>query len=116
MPWGDSWGSLATTDGKIAAPLTQMLKKNSFEWNNAAEDAFDKLKSAMTQAPVLALPNFSKQFIVECDASGSGVGAVFLQEWPIEFFGQALHGKNLFLSTYEKEILRLVLAIQKWRL
>ncbi|XP_021596642.1 uncharacterized protein LOC110603250 [Manihot esculenta] len=101
--------------GKIASPLTRMLKKDGFEWTPMAEEAFVKLKRAMTCAPVLALPNFSKKFIVECDTSGTGVGAVLLQERPIAFFSHALQGNHLLLSTYEKEMLALVLAVQKWR-
>lgn len=92
-----------------------MLKKDSFEWTPALDEAFEKLKLTMTQAPVLSLPDFSKSFVVECDASGIVVGAVLLQEWPIAYFGQVLHWKHLLLSTYEKEILALVLAVQKWR-
>ncbi|KAL5803158.1 hypothetical protein ACOSQ4_031463 [Xanthoceras sorbifolium] len=101
--------------GKIATPLTKMLRKNSFEWSLAVEEAFERLKLAMTQAPVLALPDFSQTFIIECDASGLGVGAVLLRTRPIAYFSHALQGKHLFLSTYEKEILALVLAVQKWR-
>lgn len=101
---------------KIAAPLTSMLKKGNFRWEPKAEEAFEELKKAMTQAPVLALPDFSRQFIVECDASGSGIGAVLMQgKRPIAFFSQALQGKNLFLSTYEKEMLAFVLGVQRWR-
>ena len=101
--------------GKIAAPLTNMLKKNSFKWNTKAEEAFQRLKEAMTQAPVLALPDFTRQFVVECDASGSGIGAVLRQDRPIAFHSQALHGKNLMLSTYEKEMLALLMAVKKWQ-
>ena len=100
--------------GKIVAPLTNMLKNDSFLWTTAAEEAFKKLKITMTQAPILSLSDFSKPFIIECDASGVGIGAILLQDRPIAYFSQALHGKNL-LSTYEKEILALVIAVQKWR-
>ena len=67
-----------------------MLQKNSFEWSSVAEEAFQWLKLAMSNAPVLALPNFSNTFIVEYDASGIGVEVVLLQERPIAYFSQAL--------------------------
>lgn len=52
--------------GMIAQPLTNMLKKDSFKWSPTAEQAFEELKRAMTSGPVLALPDFSQPFIVEC--------------------------------------------------
>ena len=73
--------------GAIAAPLTALLKKEGFTWNEAAAAAFVALKTAITTAPVLALPDFEQPFIVECDASTHGFGAVLLQDQhPIAFF------------------------------
>lgn len=62
--------------GKIAAPLNQILKKNNFALTAATKNAFENLKQAMIKASVLALPNFSKAFVVECDACGVSIGAV----------------------------------------
>ena len=76
--------------------------------------AFNKLKEAVIQPPVLALPNFSKPFFIECDASGVGLGAVLMQaNRPIFFHNQALKGKHLHLSTYETELLALATAVKK---
>jgi hypothetical protein len=55
-----------------------MLKKNSFTWIEPAQAAFLALKTAVTQAPVLALPNFAQPFVIECDASGVGIRAVLM--------------------------------------
>ncbi|WRX29351.1 Reverse transcriptase domain - like 10 [Theobroma cacao] len=59
--------------GKIATQLTQLLKKDNFQWTYQVEGAFEQLKRVMTQALILALPNFKQPFIVKCDASGIGI-------------------------------------------
>lgn len=102
--------------GRIAAPLTAMLRKNNYIWTEAARKAFEELKSAMTQAPVLALPDFTKPFVVECDASGNGIGAVLMQGGrPIAFLSKALAERKKQWSTYEREMFAIVYAVTKWR-
>jgi hypothetical protein len=64
----------------------------------------------------LALPNFAKPFVIETDASNSGLGAVLMQDDnPLAFFSKALGPKSRRLSTYEKELMAILLAVQAWR-
>ncbi|XP_026451685.1 uncharacterized protein LOC113351988 [Papaver somniferum] len=89
--------------GAIAKPLTELLKKNSFIWTPAATLAFNQLKEAMVNTPILALPDFKNSFVVESDASDLCVRAVLLQEnKPIAYFSKPLGPKAQALSTYEK--------------
>ncbi|KAK8918580.1 hypothetical protein KSP39_PZI021790 [Platanthera zijinensis] len=102
--------------GTIAKPLTKLLKEAHFSWDVEAARAFENLKKAVSEPPVLALPNFAKPFTVETDASDSGVGAVLTQEnRPMAYFSKALGTKNKLLPAYEKEMLAIVLAVQHWR-
>ena len=59
----------------IAAPRNDIVKKDViFQWGEAQQKAFDILKEKLTNAPILALPNFAKTFEIECDASSIGIG------------------------------------------
>lgn len=101
----------------ISQPLTALLKKGAFfNWTDATEMAFQTLKTALITAPVLALPDFTKQFTVETDACDVGIGAVLSQQnHPVAFVSRALGPRNRGLSVYEKEYLAILLAVEQWR-
>ncbi|MCI15935.1 hypothetical protein A2U01_0037075, partial [Trifolium medium] len=100
----------------IAQPLTDLLKKDAFQWNEQAQVAFDHLKEAMTKAPVLALPNFEEDFMIETYASGIGMGAVLIQNnHPICYFSQKNCPKLMTASAYVRELCAITSAVKKWR-
>jgi hypothetical protein len=102
--------------GTIAAPLTALLRKEGFSWTEEAAAAFSALKDAVTAAPVLAMPDFTKPFVVECDASSHGFGAVLVQDsHPIAFFSRPVVPRHRALAAYEREIIGLVHAVRHWR-
>ncbi|RDY07410.1 Retrovirus-related Pol polyprotein from transposon 17.6, partial [Mucuna pruriens] len=76
-------------------------------------ESLPTLKKRLTQAPILALPKFSKSFELECDASSIGIGAMIIKEGhPIAYFGEKLKGVQLNNSTYDQELYALVRALQ----
>nr|KYP65064.1 Retrovirus-related Pol polyprotein from transposon 297 family [Cajanus cajan] len=79
-----------------------MLKKNNFGWNENSITAFHSLKQALITTPVLALPNFSKTFMVETDASTKGIRVILMQD------------KHPIAYMSKMELLAIVYAIQKW--
>jgi transposase InsO family protein len=103
--------------GVLAKPLTQLLKKHTtFVWTQPAETAFQVLKQSLMTAPVLAIPDFNKTFVVETDASNLGIGAVLQQDGhPLAYLSKPLGPRNAGLSTYEKEYLAILMAVDHWR-
>ena len=98
----------------IAAPLTDLLRRDAFLWGPKVELAFAKLKEAMTHAPVLHLPDFTRDFVIEIDASNYGIGVVIMQDnHPIAFFSKKIGHKLPASSTYIKESHAIIEAVRK---
>ncbi|KAJ0816356.1 putative nucleotidyltransferase, Ribonuclease H [Helianthus annuus] len=101
--------------GLLARPLTDLLKKEGFKWDGLAQKAFDHMKQVLSSPPVLKLPDFSKTFVIETDASTRGMGAVLMQEGhPLSFISKALSNRQQSLSVYEKELLAIIMAVKYW--
>lgn len=107
----------------VAAPLhnlTKAKKNKKLTWNDEAETSFTELKTLLTTTPVMSCPDYSKPFIVQCDASSKGIGAVLCQkvegnEQAIAFLSRKLTDREKQYSTSERELLSVVHAIEKFR-
>lgn len=84
----------------------------SFSSNPEAQLAFRTLKIANTSSPILQMTDFTKPFVLDCDASRSRVGVVLMQDGqPLAFFNKALSSKSLVVSSYERELMALVMVV-----
>ena len=103
--------------GILARPLFNLLKKGTpVVWTDNTDQSFQVLKQSLVTAPVLALLDFQQQFTVETDACGTGIGAILQQDGhPIAFMSKSLCPKYQGLSTYEKEYLAVIAAVDQWR-
>ncbi|GFX38344.1 transposon Tf2-11 polyprotein [Trichonephila clavipes] len=99
----------------IWEPLHQLKKKGAkFNWSTEAQDSFDKIKRALTEAPVLQLPNFTEQFNLFTDASGVGIGAVLNQNHrPIAFASRTLNKAERNYTVTERKGLAVMWALNK---
>ncbi|GFV37770.1 retrovirus-related Pol polyprotein from transposon 17.6 [Trichonephila clavipes] len=101
----------------ICEPLYRLKKKGAkFNWSTEAHDAFDKIKRALTEAPVLQLPNFTEQFNLLTDASGVGIFAVLNQNpRPIAFASRTLNKAKINYTVTERECLAVIWALNKFK-
>lgn len=106
---------------KLSAPLTKLLRKDAkWAWGEEQEAAFELLKSRLTSAPILACPDFTKKFVVQVDASGTGLGASLTQvqngkEVVIAFASRLLGDNERRYTVSEQECLALVWSLKKFR-
>ncbi|MCO5575734.1 hypothetical protein L7F22_029537 [Adiantum nelumboides] len=100
----------------IAGPLHDLTKKNiKYVWTEKRQQAFDTLKQKLISQPVLALPDLSKPFEVQCDACGDCLGAVLLQEGHAIAYESRLSLNDQILGIYEKELLTVLHALDSWK-
>ena len=106
---------------RIVQPMTNLLKKEKkFVWQPEQQEAFDLLKRKLTEAPVLACPDFSQTFTLQTDASDVGIGAVLTQEIEghervIAYASRKLTGAEVNYSATEKECLAIIWGIHQMR-
>ncbi|GJZ06461.1 putative reverse transcriptase domain-containing protein, partial [Tanacetum coccineum] len=101
----------------ISKPLTKLTQKNkSFVWGDDEEEAFQTLKLKLCSAPILSLPEGSEDFIVYCDASLKGFGAVLMQrEKVIAYASRQLKKNEENYTTHDLELGAVVFALRLWR-
>src|SRR5437868_1229306 len=105
----------------IASPLTALLHKDqSYKWENLEEKSFNELKNFLTTAPILLLPDPTKQFTVTTDATDFAIGAILSQDQgkeqqPVAYESRKLTSAEQNYPIHEKELLAIVYAIKLWR-
>ncbi|XP_039306054.1 uncharacterized protein K02A2.6-like [Solenopsis invicta] len=105
----------------VAAPLTALTRKNArWSWGNHEQAAFEALKTTLTSAPVLACPDFERQFVLQTDASTTGLGAVLTQYFPegervIAYASRTLNNAERNYSATELECLAVLWGIRRMR-
>jgi hypothetical protein len=105
----------------IVTPITALTMKNhKFVWTPDCEQAFRKIKELLVTAPILSCPDYSREFVIQTDASGYGIGAVLSQPHPegervICYLSRSLTKQERNYTTTERECLALVWAIEKLR-
>jgi len=102
---------------KLALPLTKLTCKGKpFKWNEVCETSFQELKKRLTSAPVLVLPDPTKNFEVYCDASGQGLGCVLMEEGKVAAYAsRQLKQHEVNYPTHDLELAVVVFALKIWR-
>jgi hypothetical protein len=106
---------------ELVLPLTELTKKstpNKLPWSENHQKAFERIKQALSSNPILKLPDVSKPFVLQTDASATGIGGILLQQYgqklfPVAFISKKLLPRECNYATVERECLAIVWAINK---
>lgn len=107
--------------GKLCHPLDRLTGNVPWQWGHEEQEAFDKLKKAFTEYPVLRIYDHAKETRVETDASGYGTGAILSQKqdddtWhPVAYLSQSMNETERNYDIYDKELMAVIRALEAWR-
>ena len=107
---------------EIAEPLNRLRRKGvCFQWGEEQEKAFGRLKEAISSPKVLAMADFSREFVLQTDACRRAVAAVLLQEFPegkraVPYASRTLMAQEMKYSIYELEALAVLYGVEKFRM
>ena len=106
----------------LATPLNALLKKDTvFQWTEETQQSFDSLKQKLTSSPVLIMPDQTRPFQIECDASKYALGAVLTQQdnngdrHPVVFLSRTFNKTEWNYEIYDRELLAIIWALEEWR-
>lgn len=107
---------------KIAYPLHQLTKKDAvWAWKEECQEAFERLKKALTTKPVLVIARTDKPYKIYCDASGFAIGGILTQdgddreEHVVEYFSKSLKGAEVHHGITEKECLAVLSSVVRFK-
>ena len=106
----------------IAKPLNDLTKKDrKFEWTNKCQESLDTLKQRFTEEPILLMPDHSKPFQIEANASKVATGAILTQtdlngdRYPVAFLSQTFTDMEQRYEIYDRELLGIIRALKEWQ-
>ena len=122
MGFGNFYQHFIRKFSDIARPLNDLLKKDkTFDWTDECQQSFDDLKSRFTEEPVLMMPDHSRLFQIEADASKYASGAVLTQcdvngdQHPVAFISKTFSPAERNYEIYDRELLAIIRALEEWR-